>query len=143
LLAAAGPRAGIVELLSSDPDLLLGLVKVCAGGDLLTELLISQPELLASLANPERLLARKSKPAMRRALAAVFAPETTAIERRDRPDRRPLVLQSGRGAAGLGARRHHIGRRRLSGRPAASARQQGQWVRLERRCARAVLSGAW
>ena len=84
LLAAAGPRAGIVELLSSDPDLLLGLVKVCAGGDLLTELLIAQPELLASLANPERLLARKSKPAMRRALAAVFAPETTAIERRDR-----------------------------------------------------------
>jgi len=84
LLAAAGPRAGIVELLSSGPDLLLGLVKVCAGGDLLTELLIAQPELLASLANPEQLLARKSKPAMRQALAAVFAPETTAIERRDR-----------------------------------------------------------
>jgi len=84
LLAAAGPRAGIVELLSNDPDLLLGLVKVCAGGDLLTELLIGEPELLASLANPERLLARKSKPAMRQALAAVFAPGTTAIERRDR-----------------------------------------------------------
>jgi len=84
LLAAAGPRAGIVELLSNDPDLLLGLVKVCAGGDLLTELLIGEPELLASLANPERLLARKSKPAMRQALAAVFASETTAIERRDR-----------------------------------------------------------
>src|SRR5207244_11488428 len=78
LLAAAGPRAGIVELLSSDPDLLLGLVKVCAGGDLLTELLISQPELLASLANPERRLARQSKPAMRRALAALCAPEPTA-----------------------------------------------------------------
>src|SRR5207244_1984424 len=31
-----------------------------------------------------RLLARKWKPAMRQALAAVFAPETTAIERRDR-----------------------------------------------------------
>ena len=73
-----------MELLSNDPDLLLGLVKVCAGGDLLTELLIGEPELLASLANPERLLARKSKPAMRQALAAVFAPGTTAIERRDR-----------------------------------------------------------
>src|SRR2546430_1449561 len=83
-LGRVARRAGIVELLFSDPDLLLGLVKVCAGGDLLTEFLISQPELLASLANPERLLARKSKPAMRRALAAVFAPETTAIERRDR-----------------------------------------------------------
>jgi len=84
LLAAAGPRAGIVELLAGDPDLLLGLVKVCSGGDLLTELLVAQPELLASLANPERLLTRKSKPAMRQALAAVFAPGTTPIERRDR-----------------------------------------------------------
>jgi glutamate-ammonia-ligase adenylyltransferase len=73
-----------VELLANDGDLLLGLVKVCAGGDLLTELLIAQPELLASLANPERLLARKSKPALRQALAAVFVPGTTPIERRDR-----------------------------------------------------------
>ena len=84
LLAAAGPRAGLVELLANDPDLLLGLVKVCSGGDLLTELLIAQPELLASLANPERLLAPKSKLAMRQTLAAVFAPGTTPIERRDR-----------------------------------------------------------
>ena len=84
LLAAAGPRAGLVELLANDGDLLLGLVKVCAGGDLLTELLIAQPELLASLASPERLLARKSKPALRQALAAVFVPGTTPIERRDR-----------------------------------------------------------
>src|SRR5262249_61548442 len=38
LLAAAGPRAGIVELLANDPDLLLGLVKVCSGGHLRTEL---------------------------------------------------------------------------------------------------------
>jgi len=83
LLAAAGPRAGLVELLAADADLLLGLVRVCAGGDLLTELLIAQPELLASLANPERLLARKSKPAMRQAIAAVFAPGTTPAERRD------------------------------------------------------------
>ena len=84
LLAAAGPRAGLVELLAKDADLLLGLVKVCAGGDLLTELLIAQPELLASLANPERLLAKKSKAGMRQALAAVFVPGTTALERRDR-----------------------------------------------------------
>ena len=84
LLAAAGPRAGLVELLANDADLLLGLVKVCSGGDLLTELLIAQPELLASLATPERLLVRKSKRAMRQALAAVWAPGTTPIERRDR-----------------------------------------------------------
>ncbi len=84
LLAAAGPRAGLVELLVKDPDLLLGLVKVCAGGDILTELLIAQPELLASLANPERLLARKSKAGLRLALACVFVPGTTPVERRDR-----------------------------------------------------------
>src|SRR5437867_3919842 len=84
LLAAAGPRAGLVELLVKDPDLLLGLVKVCAGGDLLTELLIAQPELLATLANPERLLARKSKLGLRQALASVFVPGTTPVERRDR-----------------------------------------------------------
>ena len=84
LLAATGPRAGLIELLAKDPDLLLGLVKVCAGGDLLTELLIAQPELLASLASPERLLRRKSKPAFRAALAAVFAPGASPVERRDR-----------------------------------------------------------
>src|SRR4029450_13631817 len=84
LLAAPGPRAGLVHLVANDPDLLLGLVKVCAGGDLLTELLIAQPELLASLANPERLLAKKSKRAMREALAAMCARGTTRNERRDR-----------------------------------------------------------
>src|SRR5213594_1833243 len=84
LLAAAGPRAGLVELLVKDPDLLLGLVKVCAGGDLLTELLIAQPELLASLANPERVLARKSKAVLRQAMASLFVPGTTPAERRDR-----------------------------------------------------------
>jgi len=81
--AATGPRAGLVELLVN-PELLLGLVKVCAGGDLLTELLIAQPELLASLASPERLLRRKSRPDFRAAMASVFAPGTTPADRRDR-----------------------------------------------------------
>src|SRR5207245_6347208 len=52
-LSAAGPRAGLVELLAGSPELLTGLVRVCAGGDLLTQLLIAQPELLALLAVPE------------------------------------------------------------------------------------------
>ncbi|MEK7702009.1 MAG: glutamate-ammonia-ligase adenylyltransferase, partial [candidate division NC10 bacterium] len=47
-LSAAGPRAGLIELLAGNADLLTGLVRVCAGGDLLTQLLIAQPELLAS-----------------------------------------------------------------------------------------------
>src|SRR4030095_6016466 len=84
LLGATGPRAGLVELLVKDPDLLLGLIKVCSGGDHLTELLIAQPELLASLASPERVLARKSKAALRQALASVFVSGTTPAERRDR-----------------------------------------------------------
>jgi glutamate-ammonia-ligase adenylyltransferase len=84
LLAAAGPRAGLIELLVKDADLLLGLVKVCAGGDLLTELLIAQPELLASLASPERLLGRKPTAAVRASLASIFVPGATSAERRDR-----------------------------------------------------------
>jgi len=84
LLAAAGPRAGLVELLASDPDLLVGLVRVCAGGDLLTQLLIAQPELLASLSGPERLLRPKTKAAHRAALAPVFFPGTSPPDARDR-----------------------------------------------------------
>jgi hypothetical protein len=48
-LAAIGPRAGLVEMLAADPEILLGLVRLCAGGDLLTQLLITQPELLRQL----------------------------------------------------------------------------------------------
>jgi [glutamine synthetase] adenylyltransferase / [glutamine synthetase]-adenylyl-L-tyrosine phosphorylase len=84
LLAAAGPRAGLIELLVKDADLLLGLVKVCAGGDLLTELLIAQPELLASLASPERLLGRKPAATVRASLASIFVPGAPPAERRDR-----------------------------------------------------------
>src|SRR5438094_2501089 len=73
-LSAAGPRAGLVELLAASPELLAGLVGVCAGGDLLTQLLIAQPELLASLAAPERLRTPKREAAYRAALAPVFAP---------------------------------------------------------------------
>jgi glutamate-ammonia-ligase adenylyltransferase len=82
-LSAAGPRAGLVELLAASPDLLAGLVGVCAGGDLLTQLLIAQPELLASLAAPERLRTPKREAAYRAALAPVFEPGLAHAERRD------------------------------------------------------------
>jgi glutamate-ammonia-ligase adenylyltransferase len=82
-LGAAGPRAGLIELLTADPEVLNGVVKLCAGGDLLTQLLVAQPELLTSLAD-RRLLAR---PATRREfrarLAPLLAPGRTAAERRD------------------------------------------------------------
>jgi glutamate-ammonia-ligase adenylyltransferase len=81
-LAAAGPRAGLIELLAADADVLDGVVKLCAGGDLLTQLLIAQPELLTSLA--DHALARtKRRRDFRGALSAVFAPGLAATERRD------------------------------------------------------------
>jgi glutamate-ammonia-ligase adenylyltransferase len=83
-LAAAGPRAGYVELLADRPDLLQGLVRLCAGGDLLVQLLVAQPELLASLADPDGLEAPRREPAHRAGLAPVFAVGLAAPERRDR-----------------------------------------------------------
>jgi glutamate-ammonia-ligase adenylyltransferase len=83
-LSAAGPRAGYIELLADNPRLLEGLVRLCAGGDLLTQLLITQPELLASLADPAALAGARTRARLRAALAAVFAPGNVPAERRDR-----------------------------------------------------------
>src|SRR6185503_7020753 len=83
-LAAAGPRAGYVELLAADPELLHGLVRLCAGGDLLTQLLVAQPDLLGSLASPAVLRGRIRRAGFRAALAPVFAPGIDAAEQRDR-----------------------------------------------------------
>ncbi len=91
-LSAVGPRAGLIELLASTADLLTGLVRVCAGGDLLTQLLIAQPELLAGLASRASLrpptggsgrAAPATKAAYRRAMAAVFEPGLSTAQRRD------------------------------------------------------------
>src|SRR6185369_13527883 len=83
-LSADGPRAGYIELLADDPRLLDGVVRLCAGGDLLTQLLITQPELLASLADPAALGPRRTRVRLRAALAAVFAPGASPADRRDR-----------------------------------------------------------
>jgi glutamate-ammonia-ligase adenylyltransferase len=83
-LSAAGPRSGYIELLADTPTLLEGLVRLCAGGDLLTQLLITQPELLASLADPTALAGRRTRPRLRAALAGVFVPGAAPGERRDR-----------------------------------------------------------
>lgn len=83
-LAAVGPRAGLVELLARDPGVLQGLARLCAGGDLLTQLLIIQPELLAALADPRAMQTPKGVREFRAALAPVFAPGLTPAERRDR-----------------------------------------------------------
>lgn len=82
-LSAAGPRAGLIELLAANEALLLGLVRLCAGGDLLTQLLIAQPELLASLADPAVLTRPRTPLAFAQAMAAVLAPGLGPAERRD------------------------------------------------------------
>ena len=83
-LAAAGPRAGYVELLAANPELLHGLVRLCAGGDLLAQLLVAQPELLGSLAAPSVLEGRRTRADFRAALASVFEPSVETGEQRDR-----------------------------------------------------------
>lgn len=83
-LAAVGPRVGLVEVLAADPEVLAGLMRLCAGGELLTQLLIAQPELLTSLADPRAMSLPKTEAGFRAALAPVFAPAIGAGERRDR-----------------------------------------------------------
>jgi glutamate-ammonia-ligase adenylyltransferase len=82
-LSAAGPRAGLIEMLAVDERLLHGLARLCAGGDLLTQLLIAQPELLTSLADGDVLTAPVHATALRAAFASIFAPALDAAERRD------------------------------------------------------------
>jgi glutamate-ammonia-ligase adenylyltransferase len=82
-LSAAGPRAGLIEMLAADERLLAGLVRLCAGGDLLTQLLIAQPELLTSLAEPTALAAARGAPTLRAAFGEVFAPGLEVAARRD------------------------------------------------------------
>lgn len=83
-LAAAGPRTAYLELLAARPELLANLVKLCARGELLTQLLVAQPGLLSALASPATLVPRQRKRDLRTALAPVFAPGLTRAERRDR-----------------------------------------------------------
>jgi glutamate-ammonia-ligase adenylyltransferase len=83
-VAAAGPRAAYLELLASRPDLLNNFIKLCARGELLTQLLLTQPELLNGLADPATFAAWKRKRQFRAELAPVFAPRLTRAERKDR-----------------------------------------------------------
>ncbi len=83
-VAAAGPRTAYLELLAARPDLLANLVKLCARGELLTQLLVTQPELLNALASPATFAAWKRKREFLSALAPVFAPRLSRPEQKDR-----------------------------------------------------------
>ena len=82
-VGAAGPRTAYLELLADRPELLTNLVRLCARGELLTELLITQPELLNGLASPETFAARRRARDFRRELAPVLAPRLGPAERKD------------------------------------------------------------
>jgi glutamate-ammonia-ligase adenylyltransferase len=83
-VAAVGPRTAYLELLAARPELLSNLVKLCARGELLTQLLLTQPELLGALASPATFVAHRKKRDLRAELAAVFAPRLGRLERKDR-----------------------------------------------------------
>ena len=82
-VAAAGPRAAWLELLAERPELLVNLVRLCARGELMTQMLLAQPELLGGLADAATFAAQKSERDFRAALAPVLAPRLTAPERKD------------------------------------------------------------
>ena len=82
-VAAAGPRTAFLELLAGRPELLTNLLALCARGELLTQLLIAQPELLNGLADPATFACPRTEAEFRRALAPVFSRGLDASERRD------------------------------------------------------------
>ncbi|HET6366869.1 MAG TPA: bifunctional [glutamate--ammonia ligase]-adenylyl-L-tyrosine phosphorylase/[glutamate--ammonia-ligase] adenylyltransferase [Pseudomonadales bacterium] len=81
-VSAAGPRTAWLELLADHPALLANLVRLCARGELVTQMLLTQPELLGSLADPATFAAQKTGREFRAALAPVLAPATLP-ERKD------------------------------------------------------------
>ena len=83
-VAAAGPRTAYLELLAGHPDLLANLVRLCARGELLTQLLLTQPELLTGLADPVTFAAPRRRADFRRALAPALGPRLMLPERMDR-----------------------------------------------------------
>ena len=83
-VAAAGPRTAYLELLAERPELLANLVKLCARGELLTQLLVTQPELLNGLADPATFAAPRRRADFRRALAPALGGHLTLSERMDR-----------------------------------------------------------
>ncbi|HTY77101.1 MAG TPA: bifunctional [glutamate--ammonia ligase]-adenylyl-L-tyrosine phosphorylase/[glutamate--ammonia-ligase] adenylyltransferase [Candidatus Bathyarchaeia archaeon] len=83
-VAAAGPRTAYLELLAERPDLLANLVKLCARGELLTQLLVTQPELLNGLADPATFTMPRRRRHFRQVLAPALGPRRSLPERMDR-----------------------------------------------------------
>ncbi|MFQ5946816.1 MAG: bifunctional [glutamate--ammonia ligase]-adenylyl-L-tyrosine phosphorylase/[glutamate--ammonia-ligase] adenylyltransferase, partial [Anaerolineae bacterium] len=83
-VAAVGPRTAYLELLAGRPELLHNVVRLCARGEPLAQLLTLQPELLTRLADPVTLAQPKTKTAFKQALAGALASGLTLAQRKDR-----------------------------------------------------------
>jgi glutamate-ammonia-ligase adenylyltransferase len=79
-VAAVGPRTGYIDLLARHPDVLGNLVRLCARGELLAQLLVTQPELLTTLAASPTLSPAKREAHFRAALAPALAPGLIGAE---------------------------------------------------------------
>jgi glutamate-ammonia-ligase adenylyltransferase len=84
VVTATGPRITYLELLADRPDLLANLVTLCARGEPLAQLLTTQPELLARLADPTTFAAPRRKADFRHALAVALVPGLSVGEWKDR-----------------------------------------------------------
>ena len=82
-VAAAGPRTAWLELLAEEPRLLTNLVRLCARGELVSQMLLAQPELLGNLADPATFAAQKTEAEFRAALAPTLGSGLSAPERKD------------------------------------------------------------
>ena len=81
LVAAAGPRIGVSRPARRAPRSADEPRRLCARGELVTQMLIAQPELLTGLADPATSRAPKGERELRPELSAVLAPRLTAAER--------------------------------------------------------------
>src|SRR5262249_37922123 len=82
-VSAIGPRTAYLELLASRYDVLTNLVKLCARGELVTELLVLQPERVAALASPATFATSKRKRTFRAGLGDVLVPDSPRAQRAD------------------------------------------------------------
>ncbi|MFQ5827548.1 MAG: bifunctional [glutamate--ammonia ligase]-adenylyl-L-tyrosine phosphorylase/[glutamate--ammonia-ligase] adenylyltransferase [Candidatus Methylomirabilia bacterium] len=83
-VAAVGPRTAYLELLARRPELMGNVVRLCARGEPLAQLLTLQPELLTRLADSLRLAEPKTRAAFKGALAPALARGLSLGERKDR-----------------------------------------------------------
>jgi glutamate-ammonia-ligase adenylyltransferase len=82
--SAVGARTAYLDLLARHPELLENLINLLAQGELVGQLLISQPELIRSLLDRDSLARRRRKAELLSALAPALAPGLSLSDRMER-----------------------------------------------------------